>query len=732
VSGADEVAAGHRRNLIAYLSRVQGLPPPTRDLIFLHSEAGVAANIEPATVDRLAEMARNGQTEGLEALLEELPAETKEEILATLARWSEEFALQTEKENAIRVLIAAAALVEAGAQTTALAAGAILASPGPLPGGALADTVRFTQRCGAIQRRALLGAFRDRDDLFEDAGTRAALVGAFEDFGDDEDLAAKALSVAIGENDQAAITVLIGLGAEGQARLLQGAGEGVKEWIDSELAPPAEGEEQAEGELGARQERVAALLGAGLDLAAASRPAASAFAAWLLYLDDAEADARVDAHLDGLAPVSAPDLAERFLARALYRPQAGRGRWLTALDPEAIESSMAERLDALAHQAWGELSDPESADPDEAYLQLLGNLAAGLGENAELPQAREAIVAALGAPMQDDEAAERRRTLAELATRFAAEGLVEHSDCADALVGACASAMEPLQPGDVAQLPGLRLIVSELLGDWLDEAGVEARRGLEAAATQVPDATLDPTKVNALLRSVCALGARGEEATTTITAAQVGALGRDYGDAAGGAVSAWLDCFTGDSELWPLVEPMWGTAISPELRGKLAAAAEAATEERRRALVKSAVDAALAGGSPSSENWEAVGLRYVKSGWLITLLAERIPASAEELEQWRRLLDVCRQRAPGSRSRSALASKLLKPLAQIGSDEAVNLMLEHLGMLGRKSAEELLAELRLSSEQKNRAEQRLKDLGFKKSAIRGVLDGIRGSSRDSE
>lgn len=729
-----DIAERNRKNLIAYLSRVQNLPAPTRDLIFLHSEAGVGASIEPATVDRLADMARNGQTEGLDDLLEGLPIETKEEIVATLARWTEDFALTLERENAVRVLVAVAAAVEAGPQTTALAAGAILASPGPLPAGALADTVRFTQRCRIVQRRQLLAAFRDRDDLFDESRTRAALIAAFKDFADDEDLAGSALSVAITEGDERSISALMALDEESQARVLALADSNVREWIDSGLSESTDGEgaEQSEEGSGKPAEAMIEGLGTMLEAVISSRAAASKFASWLLRIGQPEADSRVAAHFDALAPVSEVTLATLLLTRAVEQSLESRIDWLRVLKAQGLGEEAVEPFDALVRQAWVECSGPDGDENQRSeYLALLAQIRSGIGEEQPLPQSEMAIAESLSAPMQDDESAERRKVLSNLAAQFVAEGLVARTACADALIGACASAVEVLPPGDVAHLPRLRDVVRELLDEWVTEAGPTALRGLEQAATQVPDAALDPTKADALLRSVCELSDKGEEATTTISAAQVGGLGHDYGDAAVGALSTWLGCFNEDSQLWLVVEPMWGTAIAPGLRGELAGAARRVSEEHRRALVEAAVGASIERGASPSENWEAVGLRYVKSGWLISLLSARVPESTEELEQWRRLLEICRQRAPGARSHSALASKLLKPLAQIGSDEAVNLMLEHLGLLGRKNAEELLGELKLSSDQKNRAEERLRDLGFKKSTIRSVIDSIRRPSGGS-
>src|SRR6478735_10878473 len=169
-ANVDAIIARQRADLIAYLTRVKNLRAPTQDLVFMHSEAGVGSGLEAASSDRLATMAKNGQVDGLADLLANLPPAQQQAAVATLARWSGSFSLAPERQNALIVLLAAAAAVEElDAARTAQVAGAVLAAPGELPPGALGDTVRLAARCRAGQRRQLVAGLKARTDVVEDA-----------------------------------------------------------------------------------------------------------------------------------------------------------------------------------------------------------------------------------------------------------------------------------------------------------------------------------------------------------------------------------------------------------------------------------------------------------------------------------------------------------------------------------------------------------------------------------
>jgi|GEM_PF-6295838 len=727
-----EIAEKLRQDLIAYLSRVQGLPQPSRDLIFLHSEVGVATGIEAAIGDRLAEMARNGQTDGLSDLLADQSEAVEEAVVSNLARWTDSFALLPERENALKVLIAASAIAgQIGPETTALAAGAILGAPGQLPDGALADAVRFAQKCGVTQRRQLLAKLQKRKDLWSDPGTRVALIAGFDGLEENSDLGAGAFSVAVRSRDQEALEAFISLSEASRDRLLAGATGRILKWAEEDFAAEQGEAAQAEGE--AESERapsqVIGRLTFALDVLQDSKPAATLFAHCLLSLGDPDADWEVAHRFPIIAPIEDPDTVDLLLARTGERPIAERAAWLNAALPNSLSAAQIAHLSALASKEWAELASADVVNPEhEEILKALAAMAALADEPPPLLPDLEAVIeAALAGPMHDDAIGAERVRLSGLVERFIAAGLAAQGANADRFIDSCASAMEVLSPGELDSLPGLREAVRTLLAFWIDRASPEALQRLRDVARQNPDVALDPTKAQALISAVGQRNMIGEDHEVPLGATEVGALLPAYGDGAEGALLSWLRYFGSEEPIWPLLESTWRQVLPSAVRAQCDQTVRKLEPHDRAQLTEAAIANSLDHGLPPAENWEAIALRDVKAGQIIETLAERAPENVDDIERWRRILEVCRQRAPGSNSRARVAELLLEPLLQSGSDEAFALALDHLELIGKKNTESLFAEIPLDANRQSQLNAKLSDLDWGKSTVSRILDSFRGN-----
>lgn len=727
--GIDAIVARQGQDLVAYLTRVRNLPAPTRDLVFMHSEAGVASGLEAASSDRLAAMARNGQTEGLGDLLDKLPASQQEAAVATLARWSGIFALAPERKNAVTVLLAATAAVgKLSAETTALVTGAVLSSPGDLPAGALGDMVRLARRCRPSQRSQLVAKLKERNDVVEDSSARAALVESFPEFNDADDLYGVAMAMAIGQIDGDATKELLTLPESEQAKLLKLADPTVQGWINAaqeKANNPPEGEEP---------ESTASVNGwllPALQVLEDSTIVVTRFAIWLLRAENPQSDAEIQNRLNLLAPVSEPELLRLMLQRMQTVPRGDRESWLEAIDRSAINTDAVATLDSVARQVWSERIAPE-ADPDSfgGMLDRLAALSKELPvEERKFPQVDAAIGETTQNPMQSDEAAQEFLRISTAANEFVDHELADATQCADCFITGAASAMGVLPIGELEQLPQLRSAVSHLLHDWLSDASPAALQTLREAATQEPEARLDATKAEALLSAVGRLREQGEEILSPLDPNAVGDLGRDYGDGADGALIAWLAYF-GQDGLWSVLAPMWGTQISPVVRQGFEAAAKQLPEPQHQKLAEAAFDQSLSTSAPPAANWEAIALPELSGSWVVRALAERKPG--EDLERWRILLEIARQRVLSGKAKTLAANELLKPLAALDSDSAFELALGNLELASKDSGEEMLAGLELTGDQARLVEAKVKQLGWKKSAISRLLGSLVGSDGEPE
>ncbi|HUC06663.1 MAG TPA: hypothetical protein VMR96_01120 [Solirubrobacterales bacterium] len=727
----DAIVAQQKEDFVAYLARVKGLPAPTRDLVFMHSEAAVASGLEAATSERLAVMARNGQTEGLATLLEELPEAQRVAAVANLARWAGSFALIPEQKNAITVLLAATAAVDGlDPTTTALSATAVLAAPGEPPPGALGDVVALARRCKGPQRRQLIERLKTRQGVTSDTSACAALIESFPELEDADDLYGDAMGMAIGQIDETATKRLLELPEEDQARLLDLADPTIERWLQEareKASNPPEGEEPSD------TSAVNGWLHPALRITEGSPPALTRFSIWLLRAGNESSDLEVEHRLDELAPVQNPDLHRLLLGRMQHRPLAEREKWLEAIEPETIDENAAAALDEVARQLWiertGTDADPEASGP---ILEGLGALVQGLPEEARVfPALEAAIDTSCEAPMDNEATVEERLVVSEAAKGFVERELADTTRAADRFVTSAAAAMGPLPNGELAQAPNLRGAARQLQVEWLKDASLTALDSLRAAALQDASAQLDATKAEALLRATgraAELG--GGEAEAPLGAEAIGILARDYGEAADGAVEAWLTYFGRGEDIWSALGPSWERPLSPSLRQVFAKQAKALSKKDQQDLVEAAIDCSLAEHAPPADNWEAVALREVGGGWLVRALAARRPDDGD-LERWRTLLEIARQRTLSSRAKPLVASELLRPLIEEGTDEAVELALDNIRLTGRQGAEQMLKEVEMSVAQQGMAEEKLKAMGWRKGVLSGILHALTGAEESA-
>lgn len=724
-----EIAERQRMHLIAYLSRVQSLPAPDRDLVFLHSEVGVAAGIPAAVGDRLAEMARNGQTEGLADVFADQSQAFEEAVISNLARWVDAFGLLPERENALKVLIGATTLAtQIAPQTMALSAGTIIGFPGQLPDGAIGDAVRVAQKCSPTQRHRLLTKLRSRKDLYGDPAARLALVAASNDLETNADLARGALLTAISERDQLALEAAGSLGEKAQADLFAGVDTPVREWAKKELA--GEQEKAAESEEEAPVSQVVDRLTFAFDVLQDSAPAVVMLATALLALQSNAADDEVGHRLSTLSPVTDSALALALLTRTRARPPSVREIWLASVDPKAVSEDASPQLDALANQAWSELIAPDSNlhEYDE-LLDLLGSLTPPSSEEYwNFPELEASIAGALESPMHDDATAAERLRLVEIIDLFIARDLVERSAVADRFIDACASAMAVLPTGELDQLPETRRAVGNLLAIWLDDASPDSLRRLNEAATQEPEAQLDVTKAEARLGAVGQLRQSGDDLDPPLDPGVVARLIVDHGERAKGPVLNWLHYFAADLPLWALLRPLWPIELSQDVLTDFDHAVRHLSPGPHRALAEAAIAETIERGMPPAGNWQAIALRELKATSLVEMLATSAPEDVSDTERWRRLLAICRERAPGSNAKVLVAERLLTPMMEGDSAETFDLALEHLELIGKKNTQRLLESLSLSTERRAQVDAKIAALDWNKGTMSRLLDTIRGDS----
>ncbi len=114
---------------------------------------------------------------------------------------------------------------------------------------------------------------------------------------------------------------------------------------------------------------------------------------------------------------------------------------------------------------------------------------------------------------------------------------------------------------------------------------------------------------------------------------------------------------------------------------------------------------------------------------MVKALAERKPG--EDLERWRILLEIARQRVLSGKAKTLAAKRLLQPLAALDSESAFELALDNLELASKDSGEEMLAGLSLTGDQARLVEAKVRQLGWKKSAISRLLGSVLGSDGES-
>lgn len=741
----------HLANLLGYLGRVEPLPPITRDLVYLHSAAGSGTKLEPLMADRVEEAARDGSAERVKALLEDQEQAAGEVIglLTSILTAAQPGSLDA--NNATHVLLEAIELSpEVDGVRAEDAADEIIRQRGKreLEDRDLAAAVGLSVRCGTRRGAALIKLVGENGDLLFTPPARTRLIQEYPGLGPDgRSLTAKAVIRSIKDEQGDALEAVVSLAADSQIELMGQVRPALKNVLEEEVEKAEKGAEEVaeEGVEPPQIDHKSAVtedwqgpLEASLDrLVEKAPPAAVQFASAMLSLNRRTVSDAVGSRLGSLAPIEDDELRRQALAKAADRTLADRTGWLLPLAGGDLDAISIKRLGAVAATTWSDVVD-KGEDHGEVLENLLSEilrLAEPISQIDTSPL-DAAIKESLDVEAVDEPASERLEVAASLARRFVDAGLAGRTKTHTALANAFSGALSVIPGGDPAGRPNLSRALSRI-SPQLKDADDAALTSLFERAQTAPLDTVGLLRTEAMVAVAVVQRQRGFELDSDAT--QEALVERIEADsqAATEVAAAWVN--GGElaaRQLWAVLEPYWPGGIPETLRQASMKAAQDLSESEHQTLASFAFDYVLANGAPTPANWEAIDLRGLSSGWVISEMASRSKAEGFDESGWRAILEICKQLTTGvAEAQRRIGDELLMPLAASG-DAGYRLAVDHLGLVGKgktgQAIIEAFSELANTDERKQLLSRQLgEDEGLVKSLAKSLRKTIFGSSAGS-
>ncbi|HET6998185.1 MAG TPA: P-loop NTPase fold protein [Solirubrobacterales bacterium] len=742
----------HLANLLGYLGRVEPLPRITRDLVYLHSAAGSGTKLEPLTADRVEDAARDGSAERLKELLEDKGEVTGEvvRLLTSILAAAQPGSLDA--NNATHVLLEAIELSpELDATRAEDAADEIIRQRGnrELEDRDFAAAISLSVRCGARRGAALLSLVSESEDLFFTPPARTRLIQEYPQLDTNgRSLATQAVIRSIYHQQSDALDAVAALEPDIQTEMMGQARPVLKRVFEREVEEAEKKAANETHEEGAEQPQVdhkAVItegwqepLEAALDRFVKGAPAAAVqLTTSVMTINRRPLSDAVGSRLSSLAPIEDEELRRLALVKAASRPLVDRTAWLLPLAASDLNAASSQKLDAVAAATWSDVVD-KGEDHGEAFENLLhelSRLAAPISQINTDPL-DTAIKESFNAEAVDDPSSDHLEITARLIGLFVDTGLANRAMAQTGLASAFSGALSVVPGGDPSGRPNLSQAFAKIrpqLGD-VDATALES---LFERAHAAPSDTVGLLRAETMIVVATVQRQRGLEIDSdTVQQALLEQIGIDR-LAAVEAATAWIGGggLTAN-QLWAVLEPYWFEEIPGKLRQASMAAAQSLSEGEHQALSQFAFDHVLSNGVPNPANWEAIDLRGLSSGWVISELASRSRADGFDESGWRVILEICKQLTTGvAEAQRRIGEELLLPLAA-RDDSGYRLAVDHLGLVGKgktgQAIIESFSELANTDDRKQLLSRQLgDDESFVKSLTKGLRKAIFGSSPQS-
>jgi len=743
----------HLANLLGYLGRVEPLPNITRDLVYLHSAAGSGTNLEPLMADRVEEAARDGSSERVRELLENQEQAAGEVIRLLTSILTAAPPGSLGANNATHVLLEAIELSpDIDGARTEDAADEIIRQRGQrqLEDRDLAAAIGLSVRCGTRRGAALMKLVGENEDLLFTPPARTRLIEMYPLLGgDDQLLAAQAIVKSIRHEQGDALEALEVLAATSQTGLMEKTRPVLKQAFEEEVkTSEKKGEEEAAPDEGEQDHKTLITVAwqgpieAALDrLVKGAQPAAIVLAASVLTLNRFPLSEAVVSRLGQLAPIEDSELRRLALVKAAGRDLANRIAWLLPLGGD-LDVRSAKQLGVTAAATWSDVVD-RGGDHGESLENLLREIRRLAEQSSQLntQPLDDAIRESLNKEAVDEPSSEGLVIAASLAKALVEAGLADRVTTQTALAHAFSGALSVVPGGDPAGRPNLsEAFVS--IRTQLKDADEGALDSLFERARAAPVDTVGLLRTEAMIGVAAVQRARNVDFDVDIT--QEALLGQIEIDphAAAEAAAAWVQGGGLSSRHhWGILEPYWAGEIPRVLRQAAMAAAQKMTEDEHQELAGLAFEYVLAKSVPPPANWEAIDLRGLPSGWVISELVSSSKSEHLDESGWRAILEICKQRTTGvAEAQRRIGEELLLPLAVTG-DDGYRLAVDHLGLVGKgktgQSIIESFSEMATTDERKQLLSRQLRSdeslvKSLTKSLRKAIFGGSSGSSKESD
>jgi hypothetical protein len=747
-SRADEVARKHAQQLVAYLRKTRHVAGPAPDLLYLES-AGAGHGIDAVLADRLQRAAVDNDTA---------------EVLALVASASRD----GQGRGALLVLADVVRQAQPGIEGRN-AAGQLLQAiqrSGVGLGGdadAIADAIAAHLVQAELQPEDLLGALILARACHRDVGPK--LLDAVIRHPD----ATQSVDVACAVLDQAdavprglrerlaSVTSTALLDAPGQVAqhlvalpsgttrtLLSEATAVLKEASDAHYAAVKAREaneafDEADildppphATLPSVYDSVAALAGASQPIPA--RELEIELVRLLLALDRSEYRGAVGDRLSEIAPVdSGSGLIADVMGAVLRRALPEWPRWLDPLDSHAIaaDSALHTLVDALAVKVWQILTGAEPPAPEDAQraVEALARCAGGASSGEQL---QDAVGELLDVPFASDDAVAQQADALEHARALSHTRLLAGGLLADIILGGVTQTLQAAKPPAQPAQPPSATVEAAVLARVHEEAQNASPDALQRvlAASSETAWLSDAGRSNLQLVVANALHVHDQATPAPLTIEELHTLVPliDTETTVDETLALALEHFTETPEdAWRLVEPLADRELPPLIRAALSEFAQRLGSAERFALIEPALQRAIS--QPIDRSFfEAARLSEVSAQKVAESLGQLFTDAHDETG-WRAVLSIWQELGPTAQApQRRLVDEVYLPLVgkgDIGLDVALSYFKLVAGVDGvRKDVTDALREAAQTDEQKNRIDERLRDAGWRRRPLFGLMPPV--------
>jgi hypothetical protein len=733
----DQVAEQQRKNMVAYLERVETLPAISPDLIFLHSAAGAGTRLEPEIADQLETAARDGAPEEVAEVLDELDESTALDVVRVLVSiLASTGAGSLDATNATHVLLVCAGRLDAVTTTVAdEAAEEAIRQAGRnffeerdrLPALTLAA------RCSSNPAEGLVRLLGNPDDLAGDEDLRGPLLGDVDGLPKLADrFAAAAVVAAIAAEDGDSLRLFAGTGEQRRERIMKESVPRLKKEMAATKSR-LEGEQDPDPEANARGQWVSFLGSALASVAPASTGAAEGLAVAVFDIRDRALSDALISHLGPIEPIENQRLRGQLLDRARSRPIDVRATFLAPVGEQELSNAHADLVDRAVAKTLSEVID-EGVPNDETVASVIEQCQRlGAGNPGEHHDATDKAIAEMIVNVSADEgAAERLRLILTFAGGLRDKSLTDKEVLASGALEGAALIIQGLPPAEPDVHPSALGAIRDALA-LAPDASRTALGELHGAAADGPADTLAALRLEVVVETAAELARRKVKKVASVPVSEViTQVDADPGGSLAMAAAWASQLATDGADLWAVLERYWREELPSVFRRASQAGLTRLGDRAHREAAGLAFRYVVTHGPPPPANWEGVNLRTLSGTWAVEELAKIVAEREMDESAWRRVLEICRQLSTGNASaQRRIGEMLLLPLAQV-EDYGFGLAAENLGLVGKgNTGHEFVESFSKLADTEERRKLLRSQLGGEEGRFASIWKGLMSSLRPS-